>query len=307
MLQLASFDFNEAVESLRRAVSAYEKWGFTQTAPTGAAYCLAELANAQFLASPENPDDAVRTLADAVNVAPDSQEGRAFTRNIHITKLVPYLLAAGQEDAARQQLADVLKTNDAETLAVNLSAAYAELAYQVMRRPDAMVPHSVTTWLRRAFELDPANARAHLLAGNLALRSGRCEDAVLAAQNAAQVGADPNSVLQFLLAVRQNLPECMGVLPLWDELSGGQPMPPLPEEQWAGPPDVPPAPVELEGPPAPPPDEQTPNSPAPGDDNPAGDGTASDQVLPDGNGRNDGNDGDPHAAGAPSPPGAGDG
>lgn len=229
ILQLAAAEHAGAVKSFTAVVQAYEKFGFFRSAPMGSAYAVAELADAQFLLTPESPLDSIATIDRAFTIAPEGEEGDLFRLRNKLTRKAAYLAAAGREDEAKALIREVreLKTDDEVNRA--LASTYVELVSRVRMRKAWDIPDKTWTWVARAIELNPSGPAAHFLAANLCILDGNCDRAESSLRAALKFGANAGDVLGAINVLYTALPGCEKLIGLWKEIAPNEPFPSPPE------------------------------------------------------------------------------
>jgi len=216
-------DYAAARDILRRAAGAYD--AFWKSAPLGAASCYAEWADATFFAEPHHPQNALDTAQRARDLAPDSRPGREL-RQVILTRMINYRLAAHQEDEALQLLRKIAPPNATDDdVRFQLAALYRHLCELLLRRRDAggllRVPPSdllpdLRRWIARSIELNPDDPDAHLVLADLALHDGQDAQTAEHLRHAVDAGLPLDIALSFLQAARDRFPPSA---PLADLLS----------------------------------------------------------------------------------------
>ncbi len=247
---------SDAVAYLEEARSYYDR--IAPRALLARAVCLAELAEARFLAAPEDPAAAIAPAEEALKEAPNSEDGRALVATMR-NRLIAYHLAAGHEDFARKIIRDRALGLTDDELATYLANAYVDMAYQLFTRMLQRDPEQVEAWSRRALELAPGAAPVWFLAADLALfrqneqKALYCINEVLARHNDLEdvqelcnraTRAMPNSTPLRQLAERvAALMQQGGNTPPPPPADYAPPSPALPSDRNWTPPDV--APPDL--------------------------------------------------------------
>jgi O-antigen ligase len=203
-------EYRSAVRKLEQAALRYDRLG--AHAPLGAASCFAELADSRFYADPDYPKPALEAAGRALELAPESRPGRELKTGVK-QRLIHYHLADGNEAQAGRTLRELAPASiQPHVLDQELGTRYRRLCEsllqrregQTLRKPaDAMLP-KLTSWLRRAMELNPRDAAAHFVAADLALYGG--DDAAAAEQleEALRLGLPSKEGERFLqMALRQ--------------------------------------------------------------------------------------------------------
>ncbi|MFQ5490690.1 MAG: hypothetical protein ACE5GE_08220, partial [Phycisphaerae bacterium] len=184
----------ESVEvELARAAEFYEV--IHEAAPIGSAACYAELADARYFAHAEDPSGAIQAAKRAVELAPDSEQGR-FLQNMVRSRMVTYYLAAGDEASALAVLDELTGQADQEALDAELGARLSGIAHGALQRNPAALPKRFAGWVERAIALNPEYEAGWEEAESVALLEA-----------ALQAGADMRVLLGFLERVLADQPD----------------------------------------------------------------------------------------------------
>jgi O-antigen ligase len=217
-------DYEQAVQALEYARPQYEK--LADAAPLGVTSFYLELAECQFYYEPTAPEKALALAELATQHAPASEMGRALAQSA-LRRSVDYLLASGEEEAAKRKLAEWLPGDpEPARLEKELGHAYGQLCYgllqrrmaQVLRQPFDALPEAFPQWVMRAIELAPNDAQGRYLAADLEIREGRFAAAVDHLRIALDNGLDPRSARDFLQVARGQWPDNPILEAMWQEL-----------------------------------------------------------------------------------------
>lgn len=226
---LASYaepDYARALRYLNSALAYYELLGPEATLARAA--CIAELAEVQFYADPENPQAALATAQRAMDAAPQSENGRLLVEQL-AARQIDYHLAAGDEDSARMILAARAPGITDPEIDRELANRYVRIAYRLLDTGQARFPEKIAQWSERALALAPEFAPSWFLVGDIALRRGDAKRTQEAARSALEYGGDPESVLALLERACAALPDSAPLKEMRDQLQTqlyGAPAPP---------------------------------------------------------------------------------
>lgn len=206
--------FDGAIGALATAAKAYDE--LAASAPVGSSACYAELADATFYGDMLHPKAAIEAARRAIQLAPQSQHGRALASATE-RRLIQYLLADGNEIDAVELLRSHAPAGTSETDVKAQHGSRLRMLLEAMRTPyretlRANDPKSevVATYRRllaRGLELNPAEPGLHYLAADIAVLD---RNEVLAAsrlESALSRGLPLEDAVRFLEAASEFLPK----------------------------------------------------------------------------------------------------
>jgi O-antigen ligase/tetratricopeptide (TPR) repeat protein len=207
-------DFDGAIAVLRPASKAYDK--LASSAPLGASACYAELADATFYADLLHPDAAIEMANHAIELAPQSQQGRAL-RFATERRLIQYLLAGGDEIEAVSLIRSHAPGGVSETdvkaehgrrIRMLLDAMRAQY-HETLRAndPDSVIVSTYRRLVARGLKLNPTDPGLHYLAADLAVLDKNPAIAARALESALRHGLPLEEAALFLEAAAKVLPE----------------------------------------------------------------------------------------------------
>jgi hypothetical protein len=183
------------------------------------AACLAELADSTFLSAPEDPSAAIAIAERAIQAAPDSAEGRILVKQAH-SQIATYLLAQGDEAAARERLARyLLASGDKTAQDRELGERYARLCRNLQHRQQGGYSPKFVDWVKRALQLNPESELAWRFAADIALTNENDDKkAANCLRRALKFGADPRLVASYVTFALTKHPDSQPLLDLQKEL-----------------------------------------------------------------------------------------
>lgn len=207
-------DYARAAETARMAMRAYDS---VVGGNMGKGACSAALADYSFFAEPGEWQTAIAHADQAITQLPRSTPGRQLAATIK-NRIVTYYLAGGDERSARRVLGELTANHSESFIATDLSAKYAVLCKNLIRRNSADLPDDYTDWINRALELDARNELAWRLNAQVAFDDERFRDSVTSLRRALEHGADPRTVYAFAQLALSTQPDDEDFQTLHDEL-----------------------------------------------------------------------------------------
>ncbi|NLU21852.1 MAG: O-antigen ligase family protein [Phycisphaerae bacterium] len=172
--------------------------------PTAAAYARIEQARYQLLASATQPEKALAVYRQALAEWP--AYGPQNEREALQEGLSAYLLAAGQEDQARENLKALLPTATDSAVDAQLALHLEWLNQMFITLPPAVRPAHFEKLVARFVELNTQPAMARLMAAQLALERGNDAGAVDHLEVVRQ-NSEPAQFVQAIRFLRERFPE----------------------------------------------------------------------------------------------------
>ncbi len=192
-----------------------------QDAPLGAAACYAELADARCFAHMDDPAGAVEAAHRAIDIAPDSEQGRTLIQTVR-RRIVTYVLTAGDEDQARRLLVETDAGASPRAIDEELGVRYSQMAHGAYYRSPDSLPRGFPRWVERALELNPAYEAGW-----------QDSELVQVLSRALQLGADMRLILEYVEDLLTRSPESTAFRDLARQLREvlGLPVEPAPATQ----------------------------------------------------------------------------
>lgn len=166
----------------------------------------AEEADYLLMAYPDQAERAVSATREAIEQWPLTRERRDELLPLQHS-LVFHLLAAGEENAARDMLTSLLTGATTEDISLSLAEGYAELCKHFLFLDAHARPASFARWLDRCLELSPSSATGLQVAILVALEQNRGSEAIGYLRSFAGLVGDPRDMADYLDRLRQSFPE----------------------------------------------------------------------------------------------------
>ncbi|NOX58131.1 MAG: hypothetical protein GXP29_04645 [Planctomycetes bacterium] len=193
----------ESVKYLQEAVRIYED--APRIPLLARASCYAELADALFFASPQDPQLAIKAAESSLTLAPRSQLGRRLTSQL-TDRILAYHLAADHESFVKEKLLERSPNLEPEQLNRNIARRYVEMAYSVFGTALERIPYKLNGWSQRAIELDPNSAPTWFLAADISLHVRDEKQTVERINRAIEHGGDPQDIYSIVLRAQIAMP-----------------------------------------------------------------------------------------------------
>jgi hypothetical protein len=167
--------------------------------PTAAACARADQARYELMAAPRAPEGAIATYRLALVEWPafgSREQGSNLKEGLSL-----YLLAAGQEQKARENLQAVYPAANARTVDGRLAMHLEHLGQMFINLPARFRPAVFESTIRRLLQLNPDSALGQLMAAQLALEQGRDREALDCLEQVGRIGGPERlaQAVQFLL------------------------------------------------------------------------------------------------------------
>lgn len=206
LLERVSGRYDQAVHHAARAVRLYESEQLRFYHPTVLSHGLGDLARWQFLAEPDQPQQAAEICRRAIDAWPETirDEGQlALLRR----ELSAYWLAAGQEERVAELIRAQAGDVEDEDLSRGLGQGLAEVCSMFLERPPEGRPAAFERWLARSLSLAPNYPTGRWIAARAAIDQDRTDEAIEHLKVLVASVDDPQQLTLFLQSLLELYPD----------------------------------------------------------------------------------------------------